>query len=228
MEKLVALIIMSFLILIGIYFFNKGKLSAPTFTTLILGLIFLFIGFYSIDRLREFNVTGMRLVLDEMKDTKSNFDKRVDVMLEILADLNIDYTTSQGLWIDAPIPEKLVKARNASEQMLALAGKSKEEIAKQTNRIDSVILEGYLGQIYRNIIDNSAIFKQENSKNIDDIQTQFGKKLHEYNKGQALEIENLVKFLKQKGIEQELYQDYVTDMELYLKNHTLKKPIRPQ
>ncbi len=106
MEKLIAVLLMIFLILIGIYFFNKDKLSGTAFTAFILGLIFLFIGFYSIDRLKEFNVTGMKLVLSEMKDTKSNFDNRVDTLLEILAELHIDYTVSQGMWIDAPIPDK--------------------------------------------------------------------------------------------------------------------------
>ncbi len=153
---------MIFLIFIGIYFFNKDKLNGPAFTAFILGLLFLFIGFYSIDRLKEFNVTGMKLVLSEMKDTKSNFDKRVEMLLEILAELNIDYTMNRGgnFSLEAPSIESYVKARNNSEHMLVLAGKSKEEIAIQTDKIDVTILYRFLGQIHENIVKNSAIFNQ--------------------------------------------------------------------
>ena len=224
MEKQIAFTVMVSLILVGIYFFNKGKLGSTAFATFTLGLIFLFIGFYSIDRIKEFNITGMKLVLSEMKDTKSNFDNRVNMLLEILAELNIDYTVSQGMWINAPIPGKLVKARNISTQMLVLTGKTKEEILKHTNIIDTVILGKYLGQLWRNIANNSVIFKKENTHGIEKAKTRLSHEIHEFNKGQAIDTDSLVKFLKSKGIEQELYKVYVADMEFYLKEHTLKTP----
>lgn len=224
MEKLIAFSLLICLIWVGIYFFHKGKLSSTSFTAFVLGSIFLFIGFYSIDRIKEFNVTGMRLVLSEMKDTKSNFDKRVTMLLEILAELNIDFTSSQGMWIDAPIPDKLLKSRGISEQLLIMAGKSNEEIARQTNIIDKEIIGNYLGSLWRNITTRSAKFKDLDSIDIENIKTQFGKEIHSYNKGQASDIDSLVGFLESKDIEKSLYTDYVDDIRFYIKEHALRRP----
>ena len=141
-----------------------------------------------------------------------------------MAELNIDYTTSQGMWIGAPIPEKLVKAREISKQMLILAGKSKEEVAKQTNNVDTVILGKYLGQLWKNITNSSVLFKKESIQDVEEDKTRFGKKIHGFNKGHATDLDSLVIFFKRKEIEQNLYEDYVSDMEFYLREHTLKTP----
>ncbi len=70
MTNIIALIIFILLSAIGIIFLNKGKLKAWSFITFILTLCIIFIGFYSIDRLKEINLKEMKLVLEKAEKMK--------------------------------------------------------------------------------------------------------------------------------------------------------------
>lgn len=222
MEKLVAVLIMIFLILVAIYFFKKDKLNGSAFTAFILGLIFLFIGFYSIDRVKEFNVTGMKLVLSEMKETKSNFDSRVAILLEILSELNIDFTISRGLMSDGPDPEELVKTRALSARMLDLAGKSKQEIALQTNKIDITMLG-----LYASKISTDVQKKAQDKTDISELCNEQVQKFFHLTTPKAEDIDDFAEVLKSKDIEEALYKEYIADMHYYLKEKKLRRPFSP-
>ena len=66
MAHLVAFLMMVVLLSLGTYFFNADKLGGGTYATFVIGILVIFIAFYSLDRLKEFNITGMKLILTEM------------------------------------------------------------------------------------------------------------------------------------------------------------------
>lgn len=228
MDKLVAFLLMAGLIIIGIYFFNENKFNGTTFSAYTIALIILFLAFYASDRLKEFNVVGMKLVLSEMKETKSDFDERVAVLLQTLSELNIDYTINQGMMIDGPSPDKMVKTLEISKNMLSLAGKTGEEIDKQTGKIEARVLAIYASLVIRDALEHSVTIKgldtQKRLNTTRKLEEERKKFFLQTSSPKYNQIDDFSEILKSLNIEEKFYKEYIDDMRYFLREKTLRRP----
>ena len=228
MDKLVAFLLMAVLIIIGIYFLNENKFNGPTFSLFTIGLIILFLAFHSIDRLKEFNISEMKLVLSEMNGTKSDFDERVAVLLETLSELNIDYTVNEGMMIAGPSPDKLVKTRETSKNMLSLAGKTDKEIDRQLDKIDNRVLAAYASRLVEGVLKNSETIKSLNKQDSSNVTAKLreGSKkfFREESSPKSDQIDDFQELLKSQNIEDKFYKEYIDDMRYFLRDKKLRRP----
>ena len=89
MERIVGFIIFISLLIFGVYFLDKGKLGAGTFTSFMSVVLICGLAFYGFDRLKELDIKNLRMILSEMKETKKDIEKEVDTLLVALAESNI-------------------------------------------------------------------------------------------------------------------------------------------
>lgn len=71
MEKVTGFLIFICLLILCVYFLDKGKISSGSFAWLISVLLICGLAFYGFDRLKELNLGSLKIVLSEMKTVKA-------------------------------------------------------------------------------------------------------------------------------------------------------------
>ena len=97
MERITGLIIFVSLLIFGIYFLDKGKLGAGTFTTYMGITLLCALAFYGFDRLKELDIKNFRMILTEMKETKKEIYAAKNDVENMAKDiLEISYILGEG------------------------------------------------------------------------------------------------------------------------------------
>ncbi len=213
MEKLTAFVLLIVLLIFTFYFVYEQKINNISFTLIVTVLFVAFIAFYSLDRLKELDLKQMRLVLGEMKETKSSFDKEVDLLLNTLSDYMIDSALRSGRWDEDTIKQLLSK-KNAAFKLLSAAGKPKNEIEKKLSIIDSYVL----GDIADYIIYKIKNENQEAKNSLNNQLNQLSKNVRD----STPTIDTIDKFnksLQELNINTDDYSEFIQAMYDFIKSN---------
>lgn len=226
MERIVGFIIFISLLIFGVYFLDKGKLGAGTFTSFMSVVLICGLAFYGFDRLKELDIKNLRMILSEMKETKKDIEKEVDTLLVALAESNISSALGTGRLPGNDLQYEMIRKRETAKDLLKKAGWSDEEIKSKIDKINLYIL----GDIADSIKGEASV--ELRGKTAND-----GKPLHlkfqeefpslreqgEFNK---TAIEKVKQYLKKYNISDGKFKDSFENMEYLLDTGQLKRPVR--
>ncbi|MDP2940261.1 MAG: hypothetical protein Q8O13_09335 [Candidatus Omnitrophota bacterium] len=225
MEKIIGLIILCSLLIFGIYFLDKGKLGAGTFTTYMSITLICGLAFYGFDRLKELDIKNLRMILTEMKETKRDIEKEVNLLHETLAFSNISSALETGRFASDNLQYEMIKKRERARELLKKANWSDAQIEAETRKIDLYILG-----------DIADTIRTEASRSLHDKKTEDGKPLHlkfqeefpklrESGKVSKDKIDEARAYLRKYQIPEDEFKPIFEDMEYFIETRQLKRPI---
>lgn len=226
MEKIIGLIIFVSLLIFGVYFLEKGKLGAGTFITFMSVTLICGLAFYGFDRLKELDIKNLRMILGEMKETKKDIVKEVDVLLETLADSNISSAIETGRFPDTDLQYEMIRKREKAKELLKKAGWKEGKIKEKTDKINLYLLG-----------DIADTIRSEASKELQGKTTEAGEPMHlkfqeefpairKNDKFGKESIEEVKKYLKEYGISEEQFKPTFDNMEYFIDTGQLKRSVR--
>jgi len=226
MEKIIGFIIFVGLLIFGIYFFHIGKFKAGTFITFIAIIIISGLAFYGFDRLKEFDIKNMRIILSEMKETKKDIEKEIDLLLETLAFSNISSALETGRWSSKDLQYEMIKKRERARELLKKANWTNTQIQSEIEKIDLYIL-GDVAEEIRS--EASKLLYDKKSENGKPLYLKFQEefpKLRESGRLSKDKINEVEEYLREYQIPESEFKSDFEDMEYFIETRQLKRPIR--
>lgn len=226
MERIAGLIIFISLLIFGNYFLDKGKLGAGTFVTYMSITLICGLAFYGFDRLKELDIKNLRMILTEMKETKRDIEKEVNLLHETLALSNISSALETGRYVSKNLQYEMIKKRESARELLRKANWTDAQIRSEIEKIDLYIL----GDVAKKI-------RSEASKLLQDKKSEDGKplvlkfqeefpKLSESGKLSKDKINEVKDYLRKYQIPENEFKSVFEDMEYFIETKQLKRPIQ--
>jgi hypothetical protein len=209
MIKITGFIIFVSLLIYGIYFLDKSKLTPTTFTFFIAVVLISGLAFYGFDRLQEIDLKNLRLVLKEARTTISEMKE----LSKLAIQTNLSLVQRSGRWGGYSQKEKeLIKNHTLDvATKLKLSQEEQKDILKEWHmytELDYVLF----------ILGNQVPVKWPKEEQ---------QKWHNYREGlvdkrpSPSEIRELLKINDSltKG-----HEELIKDYEYYIKNKTHRRP----
>jgi len=144
MKNMLSFLILITLLAVGIYFFQANKLGAPGFITFNAIVILSGLALYGFDRLKEVDLKNLKLVLNEMKETKMQVFAKAEEVNKVMEGLAENYISSASeagrLPDESSLHEQMINKRKRAEELLEKAGWKKEDIANKIENINKLII----------------------------------------------------------------------------------------
>lgn len=198
MDKIVGLIIVVSLLIFGIYFFHIGKFRSKSFIPFMSIVLFSGLAFYVSDRLKEFDLKNLKLVLSELKETRKDIEKEVNLLMETLAENYVYSATETGRLIGGDnINKDMIVKRERARVLLRKAGWDETKINTELEKINRLIASDHANKIL-----NSAwnILREKEPEKAGSISKEF----HEG-----------FRAIKNKGIDKETVKELKSYLEKY-------------
>jgi len=143
-KNIIGVLALLALFLLGVYFFIVNKFSTQAFLFYIFGISVVIIALICLDRLKELDLKNLKLVLDEIKETRKDIYAKaaeVNKILESLAENYIYSATQTGriLGGEFSLQRDMIKKRDMAKYLLKKAGWSDAKIFKKIDRINQMI-----------------------------------------------------------------------------------------
>lgn len=225
MEKIIGLIVFVSLLIFGIHFFHIDKFKAGHFITFTAIIIISGLAFYGFDRLKEFDIRNMRIVLNEMKETKKDIEKEVILLLETLALSNISSALETGRFANKDLQYEMIKKRERAKELFKKAGWDDQKIKSEIEKINIYIV-GDIASTIKSEANKSLAGKK--SKDGKPLNLRFQEKFPKLRDKAKLSKDMIVEvkdYLKKYQIPLEQFELLFQNMEYFIETGQLKRPI---
>lgn len=227
-DRLIFFVLLVVGIMVGMYFLYIDKFGSVGFNVYISILIISGFAFYGFDRLKEIDLKNLKLVLTEMKQTKTQVFAKVEEVKRIMKDLAYSYIDSaieSGRIIRGRhnLHKQMVRKRRTAKELLTKVGWEEGRIQEKTARIDELIA----GDLIRDIEETAYRILKKRRKDtrirqLGEIDPEFANLVTESTSNEKI-IGRIKAYLRSHQIPLESFQEQLEELDYFFHHKEIKQ-----
>lgn len=228
MSKIFFGIILFLMLIFGIFSFFVGKFGSTGFNIFFSIICLMCLAIYGFNRLKEIDLKNMKLVLDDMKNTKNEIYAKAEEVKKIMVEL-AENSILSALERGRLAPEsnnlhkEMIKKRDRAEKIFKEAGLDPQIIQNKLEEINNQIISDLIREIRLKSLD---LLMEINSNNYNNIRKEFDDKF-DLIKIESENYENVLLEIKNHLIYYEIpmkkLNSELNELEYFICNKTLNK-----